>query len=405
LHFLVLAARNDVEIPTVVGERVQALVDFLLAVRRPDGSTPHIGDSDGGRILPLVRRQPDDVRDLFSTAAAFFGRADYAWAAGEPALETRWLLGGAGAAAFDALAPAPPDAGCSRAFPAGGYVIMASGWHASAHALTFDVGPFGCPGSAGHGHADLLSVQCSVFGSPYLVDPGTYTYTGDPGWRSAFRSTAAHSTVLIDGVGQSLPAGPFSWTTKPRATLRRWVSTAEYDFADADHSGYRALPDPVVHRRRVAFIKPRYWLIVDDLEGAEEHTIDVRFQCAPIAADFGERPWLTLRGPDGHALRIGVFGDSPVETRIVEGQIAPIEGWVSPDYGQRQPAPMAVFATKARLPLRLATLLIPEKTHNERARGVSYIRRDAATCELSFAATGERITVTDSAIVCADAVL
>ena len=31
--------------------------------------------------------------------------------------------------------------------------------------------------SGGHGHADLLSVQCSVFGERVLVDAGTYGYT------------------------------------------------------------------------------------------------------------------------------------------------------------------------------------------------------------------------------------
>ena len=45
----------------------QRMVDFLLAVRRPDGSIPAIGDADGGELLPLVRRdrgrQPRRVCD------------------------------------------------------------------------------------------------------------------------------------------------------------------------------------------------------------------------------------------------------------------------------------------------------------------------------------------------------
>src|SRR2546430_16133232 len=80
-------------VPAVVGERVQRMLDFLLAVRRPDGSVPSIGDADGGWLLPFVRRAPDDFRGVFSTAAAWFGRPDYAWAAGGLAPETLWLLG------------------------------------------------------------------------------------------------------------------------------------------------------------------------------------------------------------------------------------------------------------------------------------------------------------------------
>jgi len=36
-----------------------------------------------------------------------------------------------------------------------------------------------------------------------------------------------------------------------------------------------------------------------------------------------------------------------------------MEGWVSPDYGQRQPAPVIVYSTTAPLPLRIVTLLLP----------------------------------------------
>src|SRR5206468_6518198 len=85
-----------------------------------------------------------------------------------------------------------PAAPASRLFPDGGLIVMRSGWNDDAHQLIFDVGPLGCPFSAGHGHADLLSIQCSVFGRPCLVDAGTYGYTAEPRWRDFFRGTAAH---------------------------------------------------------------------------------------------------------------------------------------------------------------------------------------------------------------------
>ena len=176
LHFLVLAARLGVPVPEAVAARVQAMLDFLLSVRRPDGSLPQIGDSDGGWILPFELRGADDVRGVFSTAAALFRRPDYAWAAGGPTLETFWLLGEDGLAAFAALEPAPPERRSSRVFHEGGYVVMRNGWAPDDHQLIFDVGPLGCPHSGGHGHADLLSVQCAAFGEPYLADAGTGSY-------------------------------------------------------------------------------------------------------------------------------------------------------------------------------------------------------------------------------------
>lgn len=359
LHFLGLGRRNGVAIPTAVGERVQRMVDFLLALCCPDGSMPQVGDADGGCLLPLAARAPDDFRGVLSTAAVFFGRRDYAWAAGSLAPETLWLLGEAGAKAFAALTPAAPASAPSRLFADGGYAVMRGGWDRHAHHLIYDVGPLGCPVSGGHGHADLLSIQCSVFGEPYLVDPGTSCYTADRDWRDFFRSTAAHSTVAIDGVGQATPAGPFAWGARPRVRLRRWVSTEAYDLADAEHDGYRCLSDPVCHRRRVLFVKPRYWVVVDDLEGAAEHRFELRFQFAPMRVTVGPDLWARAYGRRGHGLLIRTFATVPLKAEILEGALASVQGWVSPDYGQRRPAPVLIYSAVAHLPLRIVTLLLP----------------------------------------------
>jgi hypothetical protein len=334
------------------------MLDFLLAVRRPDGSLPAIGDSDGGWLLPLVPRAPDDCRGVFSTAAAWFQRPDYAWAADGMAPETVWLLGPAAAGA-DAWASTPPATPPSQLFTDGGYAVMRSGWTSDAHHLVFDVGPLGCPVSGGHGHADLLSVQASVFGEAYLVDAGTYSYTAEPAWRDFFRSTAAHSTVMVDGVGQADPAGPFVWRSRPAATLRRWISTDAFDFADADHDAYRRLADPVVHRRRVVFVKPRYWVLVDDLAGAAEHRVELRFQFAPIDVVRHPTGWVRARGVRGHGLLLQAFARTSLKMDILEGELAPIQGWVSPDYGRRLPAPLLIYSAVTRLPLRIVTLIVP----------------------------------------------
>jgi Heparinase II/III-like protein/Heparinase II/III N-terminus len=358
LHFLILAARNGVAIPDQVAEQVQKMLDFLLAMRRPDGSMPQIGDADGGWLLPLMARAPDDARAVFSLAAAFFCRADYAWAGGATP-EIFWMLGPAGLDAVDSLAPSPPADPPSRLFADGGYVVMRSGWDAEAHHLILDAGPIGCPASAGHGHADLLSLQCSAFGEPFIMDPGTYCYTTDPGWRDHFRSTAAHSTVTLDGVDQTIPAGPFAWQSRPRARLRRWLSTEALDFADSEHDAYRHLPDLVIHRRRVLFVKPLFWVIVDDLDGTAEHRIDLRFQFAPMDVTLEADLWARAHGPRGHGLLVRPFATVPVKGEILEGCLDPAQGWISPHYGQRRPAPLLVYSSVATLPFRIVTLLWP----------------------------------------------
>ena len=393
LHLLILAERNGLAIPAEVADRVGRMLDFLLAVRCPDGSMPQIGDADGGTLVPLARRSQDDFRGVLATAAVVFARADCAWAAGGAAPEVLWLLGPAGLDAFDALRPAPPAAPPSRLFASGGYAVMRSGWAPDDHQMIFDVGPLGCPVSGGHGHADLLSVQCVVFGEPYLVDSGTYCYAGDLASRRYFRSTAAHSAVVVDGESQAAQAGPFRWTERPGARLTDWRSTSDLDFAEAHHRAYAELPGGgAVHRRRVVFVKGRYWVVVDDLQGDGEHQIDLQFQFAPLEVRVDPTLWARARGRTGSELLVRPFATVALKASLHTGELDPPRGWVSPVYGRREPAPLLVYSTVTTLPLRVLTLLLPSPGPHAAVPSVSsVIGAGGAPAGLMFEDAGERI--------------
>ena len=377
LHFVILASRNGIPVPERVRRSLAALVDALLTLRGPDGSLPRIGDADGGWLLPLEARSPGDAGGVFSLAAAVLGRADHAWASGGPRPEVLWLLGADGAEAFDRLQPAPPTGVASRLLPDGGYAVMRTGWGSEGDQVIFDVGPLGCHISGGHGHADLLSIQASFRGQPYIVDPGTYRYTADQGWRSHYRGTAAHSTVEIDQVGQAEPHGPFGWVRRPRARLLRWTSTHAFDSATAEHRAYERLADPVVHRRTVYFTKPRYCLVVDDLEGALEHRVSLRFQLAPMSATLDPSGWIRAGRDATTGLLIHAFASSPLKTAILEGETDPKQGWVASDYGRHQAAPVLVYSLTATLPVRLISLLLPTDHLSAPAPVVSPLTEDA----------------------------
>jgi hypothetical protein len=360
LHFLILAERNGLPVPSQAKEQICRLFDYLVSIRRPDGALPQIGDADGGRLLSLAARGPDDCRGVIAVAAALFHRSDYAWAAGDLAPEVAWLLGHEGCETFESLEPEPPQGDPSRTYAQGGYVLMRNSWESSAHQLVLDVGPIGDSISCGHGHADLLSIQCSVFGEPYLVDPGTYCYTAAATWRDHFRSTYAHSTIVVDGENQANSAGPFSWRQQPHARLRRWISAPQFDYADAEHHAYARLQSPVVHRRRVLFAKPRYWVLVDDLYGEGTHQSEVLFQFGNSRLLIDSNGWAVCSQSGERGLFLRSFSTVPLSSRIKRGNTAPIAGWVSPNYGQRVPAPLLVYTAESKLPLRIVTLLLPK---------------------------------------------
>jgi hypothetical protein len=165
--------------------------------------------------------------------------------------------------------------------------------------------------------------------------------------------------VRVDGIDQALPRGPFAWHARPSARLRRFSTTDALDVADAEHDAYARLADPVTHRRRVLWIKPRYWVIVDDLTGAASHEIELRFQLAPIDVTMDRTPWARTRGAAGSGLFIRPFATTSLTTEVITGSTTPMAGWVSRDYGQREPAPVLIYRATTTLPIRIATLLLP----------------------------------------------
>lgn len=362
-HFLLLADRNGIAVPADVVDRLRRVVDFLLAIRHPDGSLPEIGDADGGRLSPVVDRPQCDPRGVFAIAAAMFQRADLAWASEGLTPDVPWLMGTEGTRTFESVRASKPTGPGSRLFSAGGYAVMRSGWERDAHQMIVDVGPLGCSFSSGHGHADLLSIQLTAFGEPCLVDAGTYCYTSETEWRNFFRGTAAHSTLMVDGRVQVNPDGPFSWRERPGMNLNEWRSNAECDFVDADHDAYA----PVLHRRRVLFVKPHYWMVIDDVTGerpvpgSDPHQIDLGFQFAPMAVTLERDSWALALTPGGNTLWIGLFSAAPIHSAVRTGERAPIRGWISSDYGQRTPAPMLIFSCTTSLPWRGITLLMPRR--------------------------------------------
>ena len=365
LHFAMLAARNGITLDPKVQAGIERTADSLATIS-VDGVMPSIGDEDGGWLLPLAHRAADDSRGVLASAAAWLSRPPQQYHTSS-ASEVLWLTARtadiqSGDASDGKAAELPND---SRVFRHGGYVVMRGPAAVDPHHLVFDVGPIGCPNSSGHGHADLLSVQCRAFGDAYLVDPGTYCYTPEPAWRDYFRSTAAHSTVTIDGHSQADPDGPFSWQQRPSAHLRAWQSTPYFDLADADHDAYARLDDPVRHRRRVLFVRTGYWIVVDDLTGALEHTADVRYQFSPGDIIRGPAPWFLATGCHGHGLWIGAFADIPLAASVRAGEVDPIEGWISTAYGRRRPAPVVVYRATGRFPVRVVTVLLPVRTVTE----------------------------------------
>jgi hypothetical protein len=352
LHAVALARRSGRPLQGV-DERLGAALECAMYLTMPDGTFPMVGDDDGGQLLPLDGSPPTSYRPVLSTAAVLYRRADYAAISEEFAEQTLWLLGPSAAGEFDRLDRRSPDA-TSRAFRDGGFLVMRDDWTETSNYLMLDAGPHGFK-SAGHGHADALSIVVSVAGHPILVDPGTGVYVSADSERNRFRGTAAHNTVTVDGASSSEPSDkPFQWRTMANSSVHEWRTSETFDHADVSHDGFARLDAPAQHRRSILYIKGEYWAVRDRILSDGLHDIAAHFH---FASDVSPR----CEGP--HTLIVDVPSDPGLRVMIEmvaeDGAFELIDDYVCPEYGRRVASKTAVFRRKARGSTTLTTFIIP----------------------------------------------
>ena len=358
-HYLILRRVNGESAGSEVEKKLTALLDHLMYITRPDGTTPFFGDDDGGRLAMLDERAAADFRSPLATGAVLFARPDYKYVAEEATEETLWLTGAEGLRAFDRLEAQPP-ADQSRGFADGGYYVMRDGWNHQSNYLLIDCGPHGIY-NCGHAHSDALAFELAAHGRTLFIDPGTYTYTASAEARDYFRSTAAHNTLTIDQKSSSVPAGAFNWRRRANSVLRHWISHQRFDFFEGEHDGYTHLAAPATHIRSVLFVKGDYWIVRDHAVTSGAHRYDLHFHFAPeveAAIKKDKRSAVTARGRE--------VNQNSSETQIFlfsncDGEWRREDGWVSRCYGERTSAPVCVFSAHTEKSPEFVIFLIPPR--------------------------------------------
>jgi hypothetical protein len=307
------------------------------------GRLPHLGDDDGGTLFPIAGRSPDDVRDSLAVAAALLGRPDLQI---EPAPEEAcWLLAHPGLALRRHRSrPKGLHALGSGALTDTGYYVSRS---ARGDHLVVDGGAHGYL-NGGHAHADALSLSLTVAGIPFLVDPGTGTYTADAALRDRLRSSHMHNTLVIDGRSQSVARGPFSWARTAKSHVRRWRTHDAFDYFEGEHDGYA----PLEHRRHVLMLRDDLLVVADLVRGPGRHTAAVHWHVDP-------RWTVQSRGHVVTFVTSGARCQLLVPNGAVECFTADREsgfGWHAPVYGRLTPMTSLRVTYEGEWPLWAASV-------------------------------------------------
>jgi hypothetical protein len=344
LYAGVLAIKNKIPVPSEFDQTIVAMLEYLAALGT-SGPPPSFGDDDGGRLFDPSRNCSEHLLDPLSTGAVLFHRADFKAVVGSLREETLCLLGPGSAGDFDRL-PRVLPLHVSRDFPETGTYILAS----DGLRLAVDAGPLGSA-RGGHGHADALSVCVAADGLDWLVDAGTFTYTGSPAARNQFRGTRAHNTLVVDGVDQAETVDPFAWGRFPKVRINRWLKGETFDLLEASHDGYARLASRVLHRRFVFFVKGRFWLIVDVAAGQGSHLLEIFWHGSAARFELDDsRRALALADHIGFAV---------VPATNPEWSVQLAEAAWSPNYGVAESRLALRCHANTSLPAEFAALLIP----------------------------------------------
>ena len=324
LHYILAGRPREYE-PVLI-----RMVEYLDALLGPEREIPLIGDDDGGRLFHPYGCHTQYGRATVATASVLLGRGDWHFDREDLYPQCAWWVG-----ELDGPKPlgAPPQ---SRLFDSSGIAICAAG----PVQVLVDVGTFGA-GRGGHSHSDTLQIIVRRGREDLLVDPGTYTYVGDPEWRNWFRGSGAHNTIRIDGLDQAPAGGPFGWRGKPDVRVLDWNTSADADSIDAE-CRYNSF----THRRRVLYVKPELIYILDTVsaEDSNPHTIEQFWHTGGHCEAF-----------DAHSFAIG----APAVLSFDGHHSAAVQsGWRSTAFATKEPSPVVcVKAVNVVLPIQMAAVV------------------------------------------------
>lgn len=334
-----VARRTSAEAGSIRGP-LPKMLQYLNDMTRPDGRMILTGDADGSQIVPMIIREADDAGYLLVIGKAMFPGLELDRSPdGSP--ELTWLFDPDDAKNGSDNTPERDKVSLIVYEHAGSAIVKGEDTH-----IHMNLSDCGVRGRGSHGHNDALSVELFAFGTPFLIDPGSYGYNLDLDQRHRFRSTLFHSTLMIDGVEQNetFVSRPFVMGNEASPKLLSADASDGRFVITAEHRGYSRLADPVTHRRTVEYNSLHGELaIIDELRGRGEHDLVFSFH-------FSDKVEAVL--DDHQVIARALAGTARASIRLTNMNEKPVldEGCISRRYGHKAPTVIARWKFRSTVP-------------------------------------------------------
>jgi hypothetical protein len=118
----------------------------------------------------------------------------------------------------------------------------------------------------------------------------------------------------------------------------------------------------VIHTRVVLYVREKFWVIADRIETDRARKLEALWHFAPGCHVTIDGRDVVSDDADKGNLRITPVGGMRWTPQVVTGQDTPsVQGWYSPSYDEKVPAPTAVFRTDIPGTTTFAWVLVPAR--------------------------------------------
>lgn len=362
LDILLLARNQAIPIEEPVREVIRKMAYASLLGVKPNHKQVMRGDSDDS-----------DIRSVLTGAAVLLGDKELRFGGYERMdYDNAWSFGLQGIKMYSDMQGAAPEC-LSHAFEHAGDYVMRSGWDEQALYLNFHCGPLG----GGHGHSDLLHLDIHAYGRDFLTDLGRYNYSDHTALRQELKRGRSHNTTQVDGIEFTEITGTWGFGRVANPTGVRWIARPDIDYVEGSHDGYMHLDDPVRPVRRILFIKPNFWFLVDSFTGRQTHTYTQTFHFAPGKVNLCGHTGLCQTG-NRSAANFAIIPVEPAELRSTLH-----EGIISYEYNLAEPHSYVTYERSGTGVVSMMQILYPQRSGEYKLPAVAKIPVYRYTGELA----------------------
>jgi hypothetical protein len=319
LHSFLVQQRCRGAVEPKFEARLRLMFEWITALADDAGKLPHLGDCDNGRVELL----PDDIDQ-----------------AEQHSLHTGSLYR---LASSVLQLPLSTDREGAKLLPDSGIAVL----HSGEASVIFSAMPNGLEGKGSHTHCDKLSIVFRLGEDEVFCDSGSRCYTRSAELRNLDRSTRAHNTLMIDEADQNT-VGAELFRLGNEARVSPIALTDGGKEVQASHQGY--LRWDIEHQRTVE-LSSRSLQIVDEVRGADKHSLELRFILGPewlVYPEIMTGARVTCNVDGSRQLTLQCEAESPLALSVIPTQI-------SREYGAALATTCIRIQTTASLPAKVQT--------------------------------------------------